>query len=84
MWFLVWIWQGYSLMGQMVSKHAGHLVTDSLVKEVGRSIYWSLTLSYFHEPNKISLCFLLPLLFVTLRSHTKYKKTYAIKLLLCT
>lgn len=41
-WFLVWVsWSWKPLTGQMVSKHSGHLMVDSLMREVDMSVFTS-------------------------------------------
>lgn len=77
MWFSVWIWWSWNpLTGRTMSKHSGHLLADSLMKEVGRTVFMShYTLAVFMSVIKGFFDFLfLPLLLVTLRSPIKYKK----------
>lgn len=76
-WFSVWIWWSWNpLTGHTVSKHSGHLMADSLMKEVGRTVFMShYPLAVFRSLIKGFVDFsFLPLLLVTLRSPIKYKK----------
>lgn len=76
-WFSVWIWWSWNpLTGQTMSKHSGHLLADSLMKEVGRTVFMNhYTLAIFMSVIKGFFDFsFLSLLLVKLRSPIKYKK----------
>lgn len=76
-WFLVWIWWSWNpLAGQTVSKHSGHLLADSLMEEVGRTVFMShYPLAFFMSIIKGFFDFsFLPLLLIMLRNPIKYKK----------